>query len=212
MRFADRSEAGRRLAAALAGHAGEACVVYGLPRGGVAPALEVARRLRAPLDLLITRKIGHPLAPEYAIAAVGTSGEVVRNETEVAKLDPAWFEREVERQAAEAERRRRRYLGGRAAVNAEGKTAILVDDGLATGLTMQAAILEARRRRPRRIVVAAPVGPPETVAALRALADEVVCLHTPAGFEAIGEFYDRFEPVGDEEVAALLAAAEREAA
>lgn len=207
MRFADRSDAGRRLAEALAGYAGEACVVYGLPRGGVVTAVEVARRLRAPLDLLITRKIGHPLVPEYAVAAVAGSGDVVRNEAEVAKLDPEWFRQEVKRQRAEAERRRERYLGGRPAPDAEGKTAILVDDGLATGLTMKAAILEAKRRRPRWTVVAVPVAPRDTVAALATLVDEVVCLHAPEDFEAIGQFYDRFEQVSDGEVLALLRAA-----
>ncbi len=207
MIFADRAEAGRRLAAALAGYAGEACVVYGLPRGGVVTAVEVARRLRAPLDLLITRKIGHPVSPEYAVAAVAASGDVVRNEAEVARLNPEWFRGAVEAQKAEAERRRVKYLGRTAPVNTENKTAILVDDGLATGLTMKAAILDVKRRRPRRVVVAVPVAPPETVRALEALVDQVVCLHAPEGFMAIGEYYEHFEQVSDEEVVALLQAA-----
>lgn len=204
MRFLDRAEAGRRLAAALTEYAGKACVVYGLPRGGVVPAVEVARALHAPLDLLIARKVGHPLVPEYAVAAVAASGDVVANAAEVAKLDPEWFRREVKRQAAEAERRRTRYLGARPPAEVENKVAILVDDGLATGLTMKAAILEAKRRRPRQIVVAVPVAPPDTVAALEPLVDRVVCLHAPENFEAIGQFYDSFEQVGDEQVAALL--------
>jgi putative phosphoribosyl transferase len=204
MRFRDRSDAGRRLAAALAEYSGEACVIYGLPRGGVVPALEVARALGAPLDLLIARKVGHPLVPEYAVAAVAASGDVVANQAEVAKLDPEWFRREVKRQAAEAERRRKRYLGGRPPAEAENKIAILVDDGIATGLTMKAAILEAKRRRPRAIVVAVPVAPRDTVAALEALVDRVVCLHAPKDFEAIGQFYDVFDQVGDEQVVALL--------
>jgi adenine/guanine phosphoribosyltransferase-like PRPP-binding protein len=147
MRFEDRTHAGRLLADALRDHAAQDVVVLALPRGGVVVGVEVARALSAPLDLVIPRKVGHPDFPEYAIAAVAEAGDVVANEQETARVDRGWFERAVAAEQAEAARRRASYLGGRPAVELTGKTAIIVDDGIATGLTMQAAVRDARRPR-----------------------------------------------------------------
>ena len=204
MPFQNRTEAGVALAGALAEYAGQPVVVYALPRGGVVLGVEVARRLRAPLDLLITRKIGHPLLAEYAIAAVTESGAMVSNQAEIARVAPAWLEREAARQVAEARRRHRVYLGASPAPAVENQTAIVVDDGLATGLSMKAAIGELRQRRPAHIVVAVPVAAPATLKEIAGLVDRAMALETPQDFEAIGAFYRDFEPVGDDEVVALL--------
>lgn len=204
MPFQNRTEAGLALAQALAGYAGQPVVVYALPRGGVVLGVEVARRLRAPLDLLITRKIGHPLAAEYAIAAVSESGAMVSNQAEIARVDPAWLERETRRQVAEARRRHRVYLGAAPAPAVENQTAIVVDDGLATGLSMKAAIRELRQRRPAHIVVAVPVAAAATLEEIAGLVDRAIALETPPDFQAIGAFYRNFEPVGDDQVVALL--------
>src|SRR3989344_1657662 len=145
MRFKDRADAGRKLAHALNKFKGRQGVVYALPRGGVVLGVEIAQALHMPLDLVIPRKIGHPISPEYAIGAVVENGEKVCNEMEVARIDPEWFRREVERERQEARRRRELYLGGREPAPVEGKTAIIVDDGIATGLTMEVAIRDVKR-------------------------------------------------------------------
>ena len=205
MRYDDRREAGRRLADALLRYAGEAAVVLALPRGGVVLGAEVAQALGAPLDLVIPRKVGHPDFPEYGIAAVTETGDVVANEAEVARVDPAWFARAVADEREEAARRRRRYLGDRPGVALEGKTAIVVDDGVATGLTMLAALREVRGRGAARVVAAVPVAPADTVARLRREADEVIALQAPAEFAgAVGAYYRRFDQVSDAEVVAAL--------
>jgi predicted phosphoribosyltransferase len=179
MRFKNRQNAGAALSLALAGYRGRDTLVYALPRGGVAVGAEVARALRAPLDLVIPRKIGHPEDPEYAVAAVTETGEVVRGPERTA-FDPEWFEQAVAGERAEARRRRERYLGTRRPLSAAGKICVVVDDGLATGLTMRAALAEIRRRHPARVVVAVPVAPAETVTALAPLAEDVVVLYAPA--------------------------------
>ncbi|BAU49515.1 phosphoribosyl transferase [Sulfurifustis variabilis] len=205
MRFRDRAEAGRRLAAALAGHVEGPGVVYPLPRGGVVLGAEIAAALRLPLDLIIPRKIGHPYSPEYGIAAVVESGEIVRNEAEVARVDASWFEQAVARERAEARRRRLLYLRGRAPVPVEGKTAILVDDGIATGLTMEAAIREAKRLRPARTIVAVPVAPPDTARRIGREVDAFVALEIPEFYlGAVGAYYDDFPQLTDDEVIGLL--------
>jgi predicted phosphoribosyltransferase len=205
MRFKDRAEAGRRLAEALAAHVEGPGVVYPLPRGGVVLGVEIATALRLPLDLIIPRKIGHPYSPEYGIAAVVESGEIVKNEAEVARVDAAWFTRAVERERGEARRRRELYLRGRAPIPIEGKTAILVDDGIATGLTMEAAIREAKRLRPARTVVAVPVAPPDTAERIRREVDLLVALDVPEFYlGAVGAYYDHFPQLTDDEVIALL--------
>jgi predicted phosphoribosyltransferase len=178
--FLNREDAGRQLAAALAAYRGAQAVVFALPRGGVVLGAVVARSLGLPLDVLTPRKVGHPLNPEYAICAVSGSGKVVCNEDERAAVDPHWLDAEVERQRAESTRRHALYGAGTGPLDA--RTAILVDDGIATGLTMRAAIREVRHRRPARVVVAIPVIPPQTAETLRQEADEVVALEIPTLF------------------------------
>jgi len=212
--FRNRTEAGCRLAEALAHLRARDPVVLALPRGGVPVGYEIATALGAPLDVLLVRKIGAPLQPELAAAAVvdGEKTEIVRNPEVIEALDVGadYLRREAERQVAEIERRRRLYLGGRAPASVRGCTAIVVDDGIATGATMRAALRGVRRRHPAHLVLAVPVAPPETVAELRGEVDEVVCLETPALFGAIGRFYADFAQVDDERVRELLTgAAER---
>lgn len=203
-RFRDREDGGAALAKALAKYRGAEVVVYGLPRGGVVTAKAVATALGAPLDLAITRKLRHPNQPEFAVGAVAEDGQVVLNERIVAELPASWLEREKSEQLREARRRRAAYLGGRAPLDVRGKTAILVDDGIATGYTMQAAVQAIRRMEPAKIVVAAPVAPPGVAARFAGLADEVVVLYAPADFFAIGPHYRDFSPVDDAAVLALM--------
>jgi putative phosphoribosyl transferase len=208
MRFRDRTQAGQRLAARLRRFASRDPVVLALPRGGVPVGVEIAAVLGAPLDLVLVRKIGAPHQPELAAAAVvdGERMEIVVNEDVVAGLGlPAgYLEKQAKREVEEIERRRRLYLGGRERVTLEGKTALVVDDGIATGATMRAALRAVRRRKPAHLVLAVPVAPPETVEELRHEVDEVVCLSTPEGFHAIGQFYDDFDQVEDDKVRELL--------
>ncbi|HSQ61221.1 MAG TPA: phosphoribosyltransferase family protein [Acidobacteriota bacterium] len=208
MYFANRAEAGRLLAERLAHLRGTEVVVFALPRGGVATAAEIARFLDAPLDLVIARKIGHPRSPEYAIAAIAEDGHMIGSEEELAMADPNWLDREKERQRAEARRRREAYLGARAPLPVEGKTAILVDDGVVTGLTLRVGIKELRHRRPKRLIVAVPVIPGSTAELVREEAGELVALEIPEDrryLGAVGAYYDDFAPVEDAEVVALLA-------
>jgi predicted phosphoribosyltransferase len=205
--FRDRKDAGFRLAAALARYKHQPVVVYALPRGGVVLGVEVARSLDAPLDLIVVRKIGHPLSPEYAIGAVGEDGYVLTNPAETSALDTNWLNQAVSAQWNEAQRRRKLFLGDHKPVPVKGKSAIIVDDGLATGLTMQAAIHEIRKRQPKQIIVAVPVAAPETVRKIQAEVDRVVVLHIPEEFfGAIGAYYRDFDQVSDEEVVAIMKA------
>ena len=210
MLFSDRIQAGRQLARALDRYRGKDVVVLALPRGGVPVAREVALHLKAPIDLLLVRKIGVPMQPELAMGAVidGDDPVVVRN-AHVIRL--AWisadeFEQACQKELAEIERRRARYVGQRATIEVAGRVAIIIDDGVATGATVRAAIGGLRRRKPSKIVVAVPVAPPETVVALQQEADEVVCLEQPRFFEAIGFYYADFRQVSDDEVIRILAA------
>ncbi|MFZ5781657.1 MAG: phosphoribosyltransferase [Pseudomonadota bacterium] len=211
MSFRDRTDAGQRLAAALAGYRHQHPIVLALPRGGVQVAARVAQALNAPLDLLLVRKIGVPWQPELAMGAVVDGDEpiVVRNETVIAgcSVEPAAFDAVREREMAEIERRRRLYLGDRPRAGIAGRTVIVVDDGVATGATTRAALRSVAARKPRKLVLAVPVGPADTVAALRDEVDEVVCLEMPEDFRAIGLHYGDFAQVGDEEVRRLLAQA-----
>jgi putative phosphoribosyl transferase len=211
--FADRTDAGRRLAAALAHLRDQHPVVLALPRGGVPVGFEVAKALGAPLDVLLVRKIGAPLQPELAAGAVvdGAEPVLVRNEEVVRAygIEEDWIEAEAARQLAEIERRRRLYCGDRPPVVVRGRTAILVDDGIATGTTVRAALRALARLGPRRRVLAVPVAPPETVARLAREADELVVLEQPEWMAAVGQFYRDFRQTEDAEVVRLLAEAAR---
>ncbi len=214
--YADRSEAGRALAAELGSYRDQDPVVLALPRGGVPVAFEVAATLAAPLDLVLVRKIGAPWQPELAVAAVvdGGAPEIVRNDEIIAllRVDDAYIAREAERQLTEIERRRALWLGERPRATLRERTVIVVDDGIATGATMRAALRAVRRASPRQVVLAVPVAPPDTLAALRGEVDAVVCPLVPEIMGAIGAFYRDFHQLGDEEVRVLLeqAAAEEE--
>jgi putative phosphoribosyl transferase len=204
MIFKDRVDGGRKLALALAHYKRENPVIYALPRGGVVLGVEIARSLDAPLDLIIVRKIGHPFSPEYAIAAVAEDGHTVANQRDVQAVDKTWFEENVEIQRREARRRHELYTHGRTPVSAKGKTAIIVDDGLATGLTMFGAIQEIRHMNPKKIVVAVPVAPPQTVQEVKTVVDDIVVLYMTPNFGAIGSFYSHFDQVSDDEVIELM--------
>ncbi|HVL20876.1 MAG TPA: phosphoribosyltransferase family protein, partial [Amaricoccus sp.] len=207
-RLEDRSDAGRQLAARLLPMALERPVVYALPRGGVPVALEIARALRAPLDLVLVRKIGAPGAPEVALGAVvdGEHAQTVINE-EVRRrsgADDVFLERARARELAELERRRSLYLGDRAQVDPAGRTAIVVDDGLATGATMKAALIAMKRQGAAKICVAVPVAPEDALQEIGEQADLVVCLHPARQFYGVGAFYDDFHQLTDAETVGLL--------
>ena len=212
-RFHDRTDAGRTLARALAAYAGQPDVrILALPRGGVPVAFEVARALRAPLDVFVVRKLGVPGHEEYAMGAIASGGHAVISEDVVRRLGISAdaLERVAERERRELERRERRYRGDRPPPELGGRTVILVDDGLATGSTMRAAVAALRQMGPRRIVVAAPVAAPETCDEFRAEVDDVVCAVTPEPFHAVGLWYDDFSQTTDEEVHELLDRARQE--
>lgn len=205
MRFRDRLDAGQRLAEALAEYGGRTdAVVLALPRGGAVLGRVVADALHLPLGLVIPRKIGAPHDAEYAIGAVTERGAEAWNEAEKAAADSAWLSEEIRRQRDEAKRRRERYLGGRDRMSLKDKTVLIVDDGMATGLTMRVAILDVKSEMPQSVVVAVPVAPPDTVRETSRLADRVVVLSEPAIFSAIGAFYETFDQVEDDEVVRLL--------
>jgi putative phosphoribosyl transferase len=206
--FEDRTEAGRRLAKALSSYKTQHPVILALPRGGVPVAAEVAAAFDAPLDLVIVRKIGVPMQPELAMGAVvdGAAPIIVRNEDVIrfSGVSASEFDAECKTQLAEIERRRQRYLGERARADVGGQIAIVVDDGIATGATMKAALQAVRKRKPKQLVLAVPVAPPETVRDLRQLVDDLLCLETPELFGAIGYFYRDFRQLEDEDVIAIL--------
>jgi predicted phosphoribosyltransferase len=206
MRFRDRADAGRRLAERLAHLRGEDAVVLALPRGGVPVAAPVAHALGAPLDLFLVRKLGVPGHEELAMGAIASGGVRVLNEDDVSSLNVgrAEIERVAVREGEELERRARAYRGARPSPELRGRVVVLVDDGLATGASMRAAVTAVRQLQPSRVVVAVPVGAPETCLALRALADEVVCVTSPSPFHAVGEWYEDFAQTTDAEVTALL--------
>ena len=210
--FHDRSEAGRMLGALLSRYAGDPRVlVLALPRGGAPVAFEVARALDAPLEVFLVRKLGVPHQEELAMGAIATGGVRVLNKEVIEELaiSRAVIESVTARERKELERREGTYRDGRPAPMIEGRTVILVDDGLATGSTMRAAIAALREQRPARIVVAVPVAAAETCEALAREVDEVVCAQTPAPFFAVGRWYRDFSPTMDREVHDLLAVAAR---
>ncbi|WP_353662515.1 phosphoribosyltransferase [Hydrogenimonas sp. SS33] len=213
--FKDRVEAGERLADAV-----EALgpfddpIVLALPRGGVPVGYEVAKRIGAPLDVIIVRKLGAPFNPEFAIGALveGEPERVVLNEEAVYRLGvgKAYLDQVIAKEREEMHRRQARYRGeANPLENLEGKTVILVDDGIATGYTMKAALAAIREQRPRRIIVAVPVAPLDVLPEMKRLADEVVVLETPEPFWAVGAHYERFDQTSDEEVIELLQKAKK---
>lgn len=209
MPFSDRVDAGRKLAKALASYKDQHPVVLALPRGGVPVAAEIATALDAPLDLVLVRKIGAPMQPELAMGAVvdGREPVVVRNESVIrlCGISEQEFNAARDAQLAEIERRRKKYLGGRAHPELKGRTAIVIDDGIATGATTRAALRALRIREPHKLVLAVPVAPTQTLKDLRNDVDEIVCLEDYEDFGAIGMFYADFTQVSDAEVIALLA-------
>lgn len=205
VRFRDRVEAGRKLAALLVKYKNQGAVVYALPRGGVPVAKEIARELDCPLDLVIIRKIGHPGNPEYALGAVTEDGQLVVDEKDLGMVDPEWFEAEKTRQMQEAKRRRELYLKGKEPLSPAGKIAILVDDGIATGSTMLVAVKKIKQENPRKVVVAVAVSPKETAHRFAGEVDDFVAVTIPEIFwGAIGYYYDDFSQVSDEEVITML--------
>jgi putative phosphoribosyl transferase len=207
--FANRQAAGRALARELAKKHLVEPVVLALPRGGVPVAVQIAKALKAPLDLVLVRKIGVPFEPELAAAAVVDGGEpeIVVNDDVIslAGLDCDYIDQEAKRELAEIERRRQAYLGDRPRVPLAGRTLIVVDDGIATGASVRAALKALRRRGPKALVLAVPVASAETVEALRAEVDQLVCLATPEPFLAIGIHYLDFRQLSDQEVVSCLA-------
>jgi putative phosphoribosyl transferase len=208
MRFADRREAGKKLAAAIQSLHPVDPVVLALPRGGVPVADEVARALAAPLDVVLVRKIGAPQQPELAIGAVvdGNEPDIVLNDRLVAQLNvpEQYIEEQKRLEIAEIERRRGVYLGDRAPTPVAGRTAIVIDDGVATGATVRAALRAVRQRRPARLILAVPVAAAPAIRTLRGEVDDTLCLSTPSRFFAIGQFYDDFRQLEDDEVRTIL--------
>lgn len=208
MPFADRSEAGRRLAEALSTYRTRRPVVLALPRGGVPVAAEVAVALGAPLDLILVRKIGVPFQPELAMGAVvdGARPLIVRNDDVIRStgVSDTAFQAICDRELKEIERRRHHYLGDRTPIEVRGHAAIVIDDGVATGATTRAALRATRARRPATLVLAVPVGPIDTLNELRREVDDIVCLESHGDFDALGMFYDDFRQVTDREVTRIL--------
>ncbi len=210
MIFKNRSDAGQRLAIALALYAPEHPLVLALPRGGVPVAYEVARALDAPLDVFIARKLGAPLQPEFAIGAVAEGGVVIVDPTaDEVGLDAQRLARAIAREQAEIATRVERFRGGRPLGEVRGRTVIVIDDGIATGATARASLRALRAMGPARLVLAVPVAAADSVATLRGEVDELVCLEAPVDFAAVGYWYEDFEQVSDDEVIALLRRATR---
>jgi predicted phosphoribosyltransferase len=205
-RFTDRTDAGERLAATLRERGVGADVVLAVPRGGLPLGRIVADALDAPLDIVVARKIGAPDNPEYAIGAVASDGSVWRNEEAFRHpgVDEEYFERQRAVEAENARAKAERYRGDRPEPNLAGQSVVVVDDGVATGSTIKACLERLRNADVGRVVLAVPVGPPETLRELEGMADEVVCLETPRSFMGVGGFYDRFDQVSDEEAMAYL--------
>lgn len=212
MLFEDRGDAGRRLAERLAPYADERPVVFALPRGGVPVGAEISRSLGVPLEVIVSRKLGAPGQPEFGIGAVAPGGVRILNERAVWALgiEEDYLDRISARESAEVERRLRLFRGeGRPYPDLDGRTAILVDDGLATGVTARAALLTLRRLNPRRLVLAVPVCASQTAELLRPETDDLICLLAPPDLEAIGLWYRNFDQVPDREVVRLLEEARR---
>lgn len=204
MTFKDRTDAGKLLAFSLNHHLPEDhrdVLIVGLPRGGVIIAKEIARLLRVPFDFLIVKKIGHPDNPEFAVGAVGTK-EIFLNPD--VSVDAEYIRSSAERLRSEIARQEKLYRGSRSALSLFNKIIVLVDDGIATGLTVKAAIAELRAHKPQKIILAVPVAAADSLAELSGEVDDLVCLYTPAFFMAVGQFYESFQEVTEQQVTELL--------
>lgn len=209
--FKDRRDAGRRLAQRIEGIKEADLFILAVPRGGVVVAFEVVKALGAPMDLIIPRKLGAPGNPELAIGAVTQDGTIVLNHDIVQELGvpKSFIDQEAAEQVKEIERRMKKYRGDAPPPQLAGRTVVLIDDGIATGATIRAAVQSVRRSRPKRLIIAVPVAPPSAVQSLEKDADEVVALETPEWFMAIGQFYENFDQTSDEEVIDLMAKAKK---
>jgi putative phosphoribosyl transferase len=204
--FRDREQAGKALGRSVKELADKDAVVLAIPRGGVVVGREVAKAIGAALDVIVTRKIGAPGEPEYALGAVTQSGEVILDERAIELLHVGrdYLDKEAANQREEVKDRMRRFRGDRPFPSLKGKVVVIVDDGIATGNTVLAALRSVKMQGPKSVIVAVPVGPAETIAKLTNEADEVVCLETPEPFFAIGQFYSEFPQVEDDEVRQIL--------
>lgn len=204
--FADRTDAGRRLAEELVARGVEADIVLAIPRGGLPLGRAVADELRLPLDIVVARKLGAPHNPELAIGAVGSDGSTWLNAELIERLDVAesYLESTQQEEATNARQKANQYRGDRSQPDLTDKRVLIVDDGVATGATTTACIRLVRASGATAVILAIPVGPPETVEQLQGVADEVICLETPSHFQAVGQFYERFGQVSDEEAMAYL--------
>jgi predicted phosphoribosyltransferase len=204
--FADRLDAGRRLAAALTAYKGRNPLVLAIPRGAVAMGAEIAQLLQGELDVVLVKKLHAPGSPEFAVGAVDESGwTYVAPYAREAGADERYLAREKADELALLQRRRAQYTPARAPADPAGRIAIVIDDGIATGASMIAALHAVRAKQPAKLVCAVPVAPAESLENIRPYADELVCLETPEGFMAVGQFYRHFDQVEDDEVVALLA-------
>lgn len=206
--FRDRQDGGEQLAHALSKWANTPnTIILTLPRGGVVIGAVIAQRLHLPLDIVVPRKIGAPENPEFAIGAITEEGEGVFDHATIEqyRISDDYMNTEIKKEQAEAKRRLRTYRGKRPPLHLQGKTAIVVDDGIATGATMKAALQSVRQRGAKKIIVAVPVAPTDSIDHIRPFADEIICLHTPELFFAVGQWYDVFDQVSDGEVISLLA-------
>lgn len=202
--FKDRQEAGQKLAKILEDFKGKNAIVLALPRGGVVVGAEIAKELNLPLDIIAVRKIGSPESEEYAIGAIDIDGDGVWNEEELKRINKEWLAQKVQKEKEEAKRRFDLYRQGRASLDLKGKIAIIIDDGIATGLTIKSAIRYAKKMGAQKVVVASPMAPQETVDDLKKETDGIRVLETPTFFFAIGQFYETFPQVEDEEVVKIL--------
>jgi putative phosphoribosyl transferase len=204
--YRDRIDAGQKLAGLLKSYVGKDALILAIPRGGVPVAAEVARELKAELDVVVARKLGAPMQPELAIGAVTANGGLFLDEDALVEIGVSkdYLEQEIARETEVARQREARFRNGRHPARVEGRTVIVVDDGLATGATMRAAVRSVAKRQPAKLVVAVPAGAREATIALRRETDEVVCPLTPEPFYAVGLYYADFAPVEDEEVEAIL--------
>ncbi len=208
MVFRDRREAGELLANAIVKKYDRTLnnpVIVAIPRGGVVVAEPIAERLNAPIELSIPRKIGAPFDEEFAVGAVAEDGTLIKNPyAERLRIEESYFERKAAEELKEIERRRRAYLGEKERISLEGRDVILVDDGIATGLTVKAAIRSIRKYKPARIILAVPVMPADKVGEFQEIVDDLIALHTPEFFAAVGQFYENFSQTTDEEVVEIL--------